>query len=258
MILKYLALVALLGGIAVGNSSTVTNNIGQGNSFYLGFYAADEVSTRSVIVNLGTSADVFSGISLIQSGLSSVLSTTYGSGWHANSQVFWSAFGYNGSYGDYGNMFAARDAGQPILQTSVMGDTALNDDQYWAYSDAIATVLTEHTSGGAVLSYVTGSTGHQHQFSVMENSATTFSGKADTAWGTFTSPVYAQVTKNLNVQEFAYDGSTLFNTLQSGPSTTVSIQTTDGVISVVPEPSTYALLGFGGLLLLIAYRRKSA
>ena len=30
-----------------------------------------------------------------------------------------------------------------------------------------------------------------------------------------------------------------------------------GNISSVPEPSTYALLGFGALLLVIAYRRKA-
>jgi hypothetical protein len=256
MMKKTLAILAMMSGLAVGNAATIYN-IGQENSFYLGFYAADEVSTKSVIVNLGTSANVFSGISLNQSGLASVLSSTYGSGWYNDSQVFWSAFGYNGNYGESGNMFVARDAGQPILQTSVMGSTALSDEQYYGYSDGIGAVLSEHTAGAAVLSYVTGSTGHQHQFSVMDNSSVSFSGKADSAWGVFTSPVYAQVTSNLSVQEFANDGSGSFQTVGSGPSTTIQVQNVNGIISVVPEPSTYALLGFGGLLLFIAYRRKA-
>jgi hypothetical protein len=31
-----------------------------------------------------------------------------------------------------------------------------------------------------------------------------------------------------------------------------------GVVSAVPEPSTYALFGFGALLLIVAYRRANA
>jgi hypothetical protein len=253
---KALLLLALVAGIS--SSQADTYNIGQENSFYLGFYAADEVSTRSVIVNLGRSADVFNGISLNQGALGSVLSSTYGTGWYNNSQVFWSVFGYNGNYAEYGNLFVGRDSAQPNLQTSVMGSTALNEDQYWSYSDQIGAVFAAHNSGGAELSYVTGNTGHQHQFSVVDNSPVTFSGKADKAWSLFTSPVYAQVTSSLSVQEFADNGSGSFETVGSGPSFNVSIQSTGGVVSVVPEPSTYALFGIAALLFVVAYRRKTA
>lgn len=253
---KVLLLLALVAGIS--SSQADTYNIGQENSFYLGFYAADEVSTRSVIVNLGRSTDVFNGISLNQGALGSVLSSTYGTGWHNNSQVFWSVFGYNGNYGEYGNVFVGRDITQPTLQTSVMGSTALNEDKYYSYTDQIGAVFAAHTSGAAELSYVTGSTGHQHQFSVVDNSPVSFSGKADRAWSLFTSPVYAQVTSSLSVQEFAYDGSGSFETVGSGPSFEVSIQSTGGVVSVVPEPSTYALFGIAALLFVVAYRRKTA
>lgn len=249
----FLAL-ALAAGLVSAKADTY--NIGDGNSLYLGFYAADEVSTRSVIVNLGRSADVFNGISLNQSALGSVLSSTYGAGWFNNSQVFYSLFGYNGNYGEYGNVYVGRDSTQPVLQTSVMGDTSLNDDKYYAYSDAIGTVLANHQSGGAELSYVTGSTGHVHQFSVVDNSPVSFSGRADRAWNLFTSPVYAQVVSNLSIQEFVYDGS-VFETTQSGSSTTVYVQNTGGVVSVVPEPSTYALIGIAALLFVVAYRRKT-
>lgn len=253
---KTLLLLALVAGIA--SSKADTYNIGQENSFYLGFYAADEVSTRSVIVNLGRSADVFGGISLNQSGIASVLSSTYGSSWYNNSQVFWSAFGYNGNYGENGNMFVGRNSAQPALQTSVLGSTALNEDQYWTYSDAIGAVFAAHNSGASERSYVTGSTGHQHQFSVVDNSPVAFSGKANSAWTIFTSPVYSQISSSLSVQEFASNGSGSFETVGSGPSTTIQIQSTGGVVSVVPEPSTYALIGIASLLFVVAYRRKTA
>jgi hypothetical protein len=254
---KTLLILALSAGLSVVKADTY--DIGQQNSFYLGFYAADEVSTRSVIVNLGRSADVFNGISLNQGGLASVLSTTYGASWYNNPQVFWSAFGYNGNYGEYGNVFVGRAASQPLLETSVLGSTALTEDQYWSYSDQIGAVLASHTSGGAELSYVTGSTGHQHQFSVVDNSPVSFSGKADRAWSLFTSPVYAQVTQNMSVQEFQDNGSGSFETVTLVcPSTSASIQTTGGVVSVVPEPSTYALTGIAALLFVVLYRRKKA
>jgi hypothetical protein len=250
-------LLALVLAVGLVSAKADTYDVGQENSFYLGFYAADEVSTRSVIVNLGRSADVFNGISLNQSALGSVLSSTYGTGWYNNSQVFYSVFGYNGNYGDGGSLFAGRQSAQPLLENS-FESTTLNEDNYWTYSDQIGAVLAAHNAGGAEKSYVTGSTGHQHQFSVVDNSAVSFSGKADSAWTIFTSPVYAQVTSNLSVQEFANNGSGSFETVSSGPSFDVSVQSTGGVVSVVPEPSTYALIGVASLLFVVVYRRKTA
>lgn len=253
---KTLLALAFIAGIASSKADSYT--IGQENSLYLGFFAADEVSTRSVIVNLGRSADAFGGISLNQSGVASVLSSTYGSSWYNNSQVFWSVFGYNGNYGESGNVFVGRESTQPNLETSVMGSTTLNEDQYWAFQDNVAAVFAAHTSGGAEKSFVTGSTGHQHEFSVVDNSSTAFSGMADDAWSIFTSPVYGQVTGSLSVQEFANNGSGSLETVGSGLSTGVSLQTTGGVVSVVPEPSTYAFIGIAALLFVVAYRRRTA
>jgi hypothetical protein len=253
---KILLLLAL--AVGVSSSRADTYNIGQTNSFYVGFYAADEVSTRSVIVNLGRSADVFAGISLDQSALGSVLSSTFGEGWYNNPYVYTGAFGYNGTRGANGNLFVGRDSTLPLLQNS-FDSTTLSVNNRRTFHDGISAVFAAHTGGGAERSYVTGSTGHQHEFSVLDNTATSFSGKADASWSIFTSPVYAQVTSLLSVQEFAYNGSG-FDTVSSGPSTTVQIQNTGGSVSVsvVPEPSTYALMGIAMLFLVVAYRRRTA
>jgi hypothetical protein len=45
--------------------------------------------------------------------------------------------------------------------------------------------------------------------------------------------------------------STLYGQIQRG-----SDNSMHGFIATIPEPSTYALFGLGGLALLIAYRRR--
>ena len=254
MIKKYLALVALLGGIAVGNASLVYN-IGQEGNVYLGFYAGSEVSTKSVLINLGTSADVFNGITFDLNG-NSALTTSFGAGWSTNSQVYWSLVGYDGAYGSFGSVYAGRPTSQPLLQTDVLGSTALTEDQYWAYSGNIGAVLTAHSSAGAELTTVIGSTGNTHQISVIDNSEVSFSGMANVNFYTFTSAVYEQVANSLSIQQFAYDGVSSFPTTYDG--TFGNVTQLNGVITVVPEPSTYTLIGLGLLLLYVAYRRKVA
>jgi hypothetical protein len=260
----------LVLSIAVGvvSSRADTYNIGDLNSIYVGFYANSDVSSQSVIINLGRSTDVFAGISLDQSALSSVLASTFGttttagvsvvSPWYNNPLVYMGAFGYNGLKAETGNLFVSRDSESSLLVNS-FDSTTLSMNNRRSFKDGIGAVLASHTSGAANLSYVTGSTGHQHQISVMDNSPTSFNGKADSGWSIFSRPVYTQVTSDLSVQEFALNGAG-YDTVTSGASTTVRIQTTDGSVSVsvVPEPSTYALMGIAMLFLVVAYRRRTA
>lgn len=250
---KTLLVLALAASMATGGAAS-TYTINSDNSLYLGFFAADEVSTKSVLVNLGTSADVSSGLTLdLSSALSSV--DALKSNWFNNSQVYWSLIGHDGAYGEFGNFYVGRPTIQPLLKTDVMGSTSLNEDQYWALSDNVAAILGAHTSGNATLSTVIGSTGNSHEISIVDNSPVTFSGMADANFQTFTSAVYEQVTGGLSIQQFSYNG-TSFPTTFDGTYGTIS--QLNGVITVVPEPSTYALLGFGVLLLVTAYRRRAS
>jgi hypothetical protein len=251
---KILTLLALMSGLAVGKAAT-TYNIGGENNLYLGFYSASEVGTKSVLINLGTSADVFNGLSLDLSA-NTALSGAFGANWFNNSQVYWSLIGYDGSYGGYGNFYVGRPTIQPLLQTDVLGSTALTEDQYWTLSDKVGALTTAHNAGAADLSFITGSTGNDHQISVVDNSPVTFSGMADANFSTFTSAVYEQVTGGLSIQQFAYDGASSFPTTFDG--TFGGVTQINGVVTVVPEPSTYALFGLGALLLTVACRRKVA
>ena len=59
--------------------------------------------------------------------------------------------------------------------------------------------------------------------------------------------------------EISYDSSAEDSTLVAGGmNTTLNESITAGQTSAVPEPSTYALFGFGALALVVAYRRKVA
>jgi hypothetical protein len=253
MIKKYFALVVLLGGIALGNAAVY--NIGQEGNIYLGFYAANEVSTRSVLINLGTSEDCFNGFTLNLS-TNPVLASAFGNNWHNNSQVYYSIIGYDGNYAEYGSVYAGRPTIQPLLQTDVLGSTSLNEDGYHALSDKIGALWTTHTAGNATLSSVTGSRGNTHQISVVDNSPTSFAGLADNNFGTFTAAAYEQVIAGLSIQQFAFDGVSTFPTTFAG--TYGEVMQSNGIISVVPEPSTDALIVLGALSLYIAYRRRVA
>jgi hypothetical protein len=253
MIKKYFALVVLLGGITLGNAAVY--NIGQEGNIYLGFYAANEVSTKSVLINIGTSEDCFNGFTLNLSTNTYVVSV-FGNNWYNNFQVFWSLIGYDGNYGQSGSVYAGRPTSQPLLQTDVLGSTSLNEDQYFALSDKIGALFTTHTAGNSTLSYVTGSRGNSHQISVVDNSPTSFAGLAGNNYGTFTAAAWEQIIGGLSIQQFAFDGVNSFPTTFDG--TYGEVMQSNGIISVVPEPSTYALIILGALSLYGAYRRKVA
>jgi hypothetical protein len=190
------------------------------------------------------------------SSASSVLSTTFGgTGWTNNSQVFWGLVGYDGSYGSYESVYASRPSANGLLTTSIGGSTSIIEDNYWLLSDNIGAMAGTHSAGGAQLSSVISSTGNTHQISVIDNSAVSFSNWADTSFGVFTSLNYAQIAAKLSIQQFSYDG-TSFATANTG--TFGTLTQANGVITVIPEPSTYALMGLGGLLLFVVYRRKVA
>jgi hypothetical protein len=183
------------------------------NNHFLGFYAADEVATKSVLINLGPSVGISKGITLDLRSSTSALSTTYGTNWFNNSQVYWGLLGYDGAYGEDGNAYVARPTGQPLLETGFINGTALSLDNYYLLLDNVSALVTAHTAGSASLSTVVGSTGNTHGISVVDNSAVSFSGMADANFNIFTTAVYAQALNGLDIQQFSFDGNSLYPTV---------------------------------------------
>ncbi|NDC37443.1 MAG: hypothetical protein EBZ48_05260, partial [Proteobacteria bacterium] len=210
-----LVLTFLLGILATASAETY-NIADQDNNLFLGFYAADEVATKSVLINIGTSADVYKGFSLDLSSASSALSSAYGTNWFNNSQVYWGLIGYDGAYGNYGSVYVARPTIQPLLNTDVLGSTSLSEDQYWTLSDKIGALINAHTAGAGAFSTVLGSAGKTHQISIMDNFGSTFNVVAGGNFSTFTASVYEQIIGGgLSIQQFTYDGSSSFPTVET-------------------------------------------
>jgi hypothetical protein len=252
---KTLLLLSLIGGLASVNAATY-NISNKDNNLYLGFYAADEVATKSVLINLGTSADVFNGFTLDLSGASSALSTTYGTDWYNNPLVYWGLIGYDGlSSASITSLYVARPTAVGNLLVNSFDDTTLSSANRSTLSGRVSALTTAHISGASVQSSVLGSAGNTHGISVVDNSGTTFNAQADASFGVFTSPVHEQVIGGgLSIQQFTKSGS-LFPTSFEG--TFGNITQLNGVITVVPEPSTYVLLGLGTLMLVMVYRRRA-
>jgi hypothetical protein len=244
-------LLALTFAMSVAASQAATFNIGDSSNLYLGFYSADSVSTKSLLINMGTRANVLSGFSLDFSGANSILAQTYGSTWYSSSDVYWSVIGYSAN----ANVWTGKAVAAGDLQSTAGGATTLSGSKYSSIVTAVNNLMTESVNGTATYATIT-SGGNTYQASVVDNSASSFSGYAGKAspWNAFTQSVITPLSVGgLDIQEWTKSGSSYINQTTIG-----TVTQSGGVISVVPEPSTYALMGVGALLLIVAYRRKTA
>jgi hypothetical protein len=140
------------------------------------------------------------------------------------------------------------------LYTDAEGGTNISSTKWGTINSGITTTVGYYNNtGGAVKSTITNSTGDILQVSVAPNSGTSFDFYANERWGVFVNPVDAAVTTGLDIQSWTKSGNSYINQTTFGV-----ISQSGGVITVVPEPSTYALFGIGALLLIIAYRRKQS
>jgi hypothetical protein len=249
---KTLLLLSLIGGLASVNAATY-NISSKDNNLYLGFFSGEDVATKSVLINLGTSADVFNGFNLDLSATNSALSTTYGTNWFNNSEVYWGLIGYDGVSANISSLYVARPTGQDPLVNGGDSTTLTSGDRNTLRS-TVASLINSHTSGDASYASVVGSTGNTHGISIVPNGSGAFDAQVGAAYDVFQGTLYGLIGDGLSIQQFTRNG-TSYPTAFEG--TFGVITQTGGVITVVPEPSTYVLLGLGALLLAMVYRRRA-
>jgi PEP-CTERM motif len=252
-------LLALTFAISVAATQAATYNIGDANNIYLGFYAADSVSTKSTLINLGTRENVLAGFNLDFSSASSIISQTYGSSWFTSPDVYWSVIGLNPGT----NVWVGKaDAAGPLTRSSGSQVISVTLGDYGKIVTRYDNTMVNAIGAGATRTDVT-SGADTYQVSVVENSSgPNFGADANAKWGVFRESVMSPVnTANagtlalggIDIQQWAFNGSNYSN------QTTIGMVTqSGGVITVVPEPGTYALFGIGALILIVAYRRKTA
>jgi autotransporter-associated beta strand protein/T5SS/PEP-CTERM-associated repeat protein len=238
-----LILISLLGilAMATANAATYYNISNKDNNLYLGFYAGEDVSTKSVLINLGTSADVFNGFTMDLSGASSALSTTFnkgGTNWYNSPEVYWGLIGYDGVSTNISSFYVGRPTGQDPLVNGGDSTTLTAGDRNTLRS-TVASLIISHTSGDATIASVVGSTGNTNQISIVPNGNGAFDVPAGFAYDVFQGSVYGPIGDGLSIQKFTYDGSAYPTTSGSF----VGINQSNGIVSfksLVTPPSGYS------------------
>jgi hypothetical protein len=269
---KTLLLLSLIGGLASTNAATSYPIETSDNNLFLGFFSHSDVGTKSVLINLGTSADVFKGFTLDLSATNSALSTAFEKlgqpRWFDNSQVYWGLIGYDSSaltntYDGIdevsqipGSAYASRSSGSGLLPTG--NGSTLGEEGYYSLQGAAAGLIPAYQDLNGAFSTIVGSTGNTNGISVQNNNgSTTFKEVAERNYdGAFTVNPIGLVTSGLNIQQFTVDPNNAASWPTAFSGTFGVITQAGGVITVVPEPTTYALFGLGALMLVVAYRRK--
>lgn len=234
-------LLTLLTMVGVSSGVMAQNFTWNPNDLLMGFRSTDPDVKKAYIVNFGHYTN-FINLTDSWSGLNvgSDLETVFGASWRSSTK--WGFFAINSDF-DVSTRVASSVVGSELdfepTHPFVTGNflSELNTTTLWLNSLSFDTGSSD-TSGRLTqgiwgkdtdnLNYVDAVLGNLYGAGQFEG----------------------LVTENLQAYTAVWD---------SGVSTNNAFTiNSSGTISVVPEPSTYALLGLGSLLLIMAYRRANA
>jgi hypothetical protein len=228
------------------STSAAPASYSAGNIF-IGFRASGGTgAANSYLLNLGN----FGTFPILKAGATPVelfdvgssLATVFGNDWFTRGQVTWGIFGMTASarvpvYSSTSDERAATPVTVAFggLSTPFSSYTGMGAN----YNAAIGNGAYTGTSAGVLGNgVVTGTGSGTWAFHIAK--------AAD--FDVYNSTLEAGVATDLEFYSTSATRATKLTQFDISSS---------GVISVVPEPSTYALFGFGALLLIVAYRRKA-
>ena len=227
-----LAFAALVTVCSAG--AQVTNTINPGD-LVLGFESSlGQGVTQNLLIDLGQEAN-FNSINL---NANADLNTIFGTNWYSSGFVSYGIFSIDANNTVYatsvGTGFPRKSSG--ALATAISDFSTLSSQYTVNYnnSNALTVGVSElATSGGALQSGT---------------------------WSYYSPSTTPFATYNKSLESIVGTAMTLYMMPvgNSGVGTAVGQinVASDGTISAVPEPSTYALFGLGALVLVIAYRRN--
>jgi hypothetical protein len=219
-----------------------------------GASASSPGASQNLIINIGSNLNALNGGYF---DISSALNSNFGTNWatlSGGSQLKWGLI--SASYNGDDDIYTAF-ASTPFNNSSVtLGTDPFNYNSFGALANMVDNVATGFTSG---------SKAGGASFIAAANSSSwtkggTLDGTPDDAFGFFAGGVTSLYSPNAGNGQNWLD---VYTTVNGGGNSTFSYVNTiglesNGKITVVPEPSTYALIGFGALLLIVAYRRSNA
>jgi hypothetical protein len=199
---------------------------------------------KNLYINLGnlTSAS-FTSFNLDFASAGNILQSTFGSDWNRNT-VYWGVIGGDNAVPSF--TYASGSAAQ----------TGMNADNLWQITTAIDQAFYAGVGSLATVGTVADSNGNNHGYSVFSSDAggsPTYQDGRGFAYFDVTTIINTQTQRSLYF--YGVDGD--YNVLAPVTTGTVSATGTSFAVQSIPEPSTYALIGFGTLLLVMAYRRRS-
>jgi hypothetical protein len=209
-------------------------------------------SDKNIQIDLGDlSAGFNAPFSINLSASNSIVSATYGNNWWTRNDLYW---GVIGSSDTTVSTVVGLNGGNTGVLT---GSTVLTVDALASISGSVGNMYTAGIQGGASQGTVAG-----HYYSIYG------AGYSGSATQEDTAPVFFnQFSGSIGTVAASFQTNQIwaYTVQQSDPfAPNANVQTatasiTGGTIAVnaVPEPSTYALMGLGALLLIVAYRRKA-
>ena len=243
----FAALIAVTGSMALNNAVAAplydtTNapiSYTAGNIF-IGFRANKDATgaDKSYLLNLGN----YGNFPILSGGASAVelfnvgsqLSDVYGANWHASNTVTWGIFGIDSSKLPIYSSTSDDRVNTPITRSVAQAAGA------WTAYTGMGANYNQAIANGSILGngVVTG-IGNNTWWKNIDAAAD---------FGVYNSTIEAGVNTDLEFYSTTASAATRLTQFNISGS---------GVISVVPEPSTYALLGLGALVVIVAYRRKA-
>jgi hypothetical protein len=203
---------------------------------------------KNLLIDIGQGSSVAS-FSSINAGADLV--STFGSGWYALSDLNWGAFGVPSAKNQ---LWATVASGNAALTAKSVGALASPLNKYNTMGANYNTDLNFPNANGSGAGLTVGVYMNVGQGTDIGVATWTGNNPSTTPFGAYSVSIENGITGNLDLYQIPNSGSaTAIFSQANGNALNVS---SAGVVSVVPEPSTYALCGVGALLLFVAYRRK--
>jgi hypothetical protein len=257
--------VALISGVVLTEAKAQITTHTQGD-IYAGFWQMDASGAiaKNYAAKIGTQSSLTAAKQFdTLVNLGSDLDTMFGSGWYNNSgetnTVNWGVFGqvYSGfSNGEtnvpylLGVRSSYSDAGNIQTLNEYQGDSAANFSSFTGGYDNLAGGAGNGSTAGALTAGVN-MTGDANSFAKFVYDSG------------FSLGAYGDLSTGVNIpgndgDMYVWAGKIAADFGDANAGNFVNRLTVDqsGVVSVIPEPSTYAMVGVAALFLIVAYRRK--